>query len=82
MVERLLILFVYFVCLFVLFPQGSKLQFECSFNVEYDDVNDSEALKWNIDSVSMVPKDCKRVESVYSVETDQLTKVTDYIEVT
>ncbi len=54
------------------------MQFECSFNVEYNDVDDSEALKWNIDSVCAVPKDCKRVESVYSVETDQLGKVCTY----
>ena len=41
----------------------------------YDDVNDSEVLKWAIDSVSVVPKDCKHVESVYSVEVDQLGTV-------
>ena len=45
----------------------------------YDDVSDSEALKWSIDSVCVVPKDCKQVESVYSVEADQLGVVSRYV---
>lgn len=68
------LVYIFIVVIFFI-PQGNRLQFECSFNMDYDDVNDSDALKWNIDSVCVVPSDCKEVESVYSVETDQLSLV-------
>jgi hypothetical protein len=51
------------------------VQFECSF---HPGVNDFEELSIMIDSVSMIPKDCTNVESIYAVDTDQLEKVIRY----
>ncbi len=48
------------------------MQFECSFQPEVDGF---ESLNMMIDSVSMIPKECTSVESIYSVETDQIGKV-------
>lgn len=48
------------------------MQFECSF---HPGVNDFEEMSIMIDSVSMVPKECRNEESIYTVSTDQLGKV-------
>ena len=47
--------------------QGNLMQFECSFNVDYGEIQ--------IDSVSVVPKDCEQADSVYYVDGSQLGKV-------
>lgn len=54
------------------YTQGNKMQFECSF---HPGVSDFEELSIMIDSVSMIPKEFKNAESIYSVESDQLGKV-------
>jgi len=55
--------------------QGNKMHFECSYISSYDDATDSEELKMNIDSVSVVPKESVKVESIYSAEASQFGKV-------
>lgn len=52
-------------------PSGNKMQFECSF---HPGVNELEELSIMIDSVAVIPKDCSSVESIYTVDTDQLGK--------
>lgn len=47
-------------------PSGNLMQFECSFNVDYGEIQ--------IDSVSVVPKDCEQADSVYYVDGSQLGK--------
>ena len=46
--------------------------FECSFHPSVTDFDD---LVMMIDTVSVIPKDCKNEESLYSVECNQLGKV-------
>ena len=51
------------------------MQFECSYMMTYDEATDSEELKMRIDSVSVVPKESRSVESICCVEGDQMGQV-------
>ena len=51
------------------------MQFECSFDVLYNEDSNDEEMKMRIDSVSVLPKDCEKVDTVYSAETSQLEMV-------
>ena len=48
------------------------MQFECSFHPGVDDFEEQQIM---IDAVSVIPKDCTNVDSIYTVDTNQLEEV-------
>lgn len=51
------------------------MQLECSFDTVYDEVNDSEEMKLQVDSVCMIPGDCKDSDALYTLPTTELDEV-------
>lgn len=51
------------------------MQFDCSFDVTYDEASDSEELRMNIDTVSVVPSGAAKAESIYCADGEQMEKV-------
>lgn len=51
------------------------MQFECSYDAVYDEATDSEEMKVQVDSVSLIPKDCQDSDSLYTVSASELGQV-------
>ncbi len=51
------------------------MQFECSYDTVYDEASDSEEMKVQVDSVSMIPKGCQDSENLYTSSTSELGQV-------